>query len=279
MKLTHYCLLFGILTPLLVAPVRARAFDDQEDDDLGRKLAEMQLIRTADMVADPLSLVPFPWGDDALGQGSIEVRARRLLAVHLHGVPPASTFSVQFCGAVNSPARCQELGQIQSDNDGNANDAIPFPPAGNPWTGFFTLMRDGKTPITRCENAAQFQTLEQIDQPTTKAIVNPGGTNERFARANLKQAQIEVFPDNVHIFDQILAGKADLMITDAEETLLQQKLRPGLCAVHPERPFTFAEKAFMLPRGDEAFKQYVDQWINLIKGDGTLSRVINKWLK
>ena len=137
----------------------------------------------------------------------------------------------------------------------------------------------GKTPITRCENAAQFQTLEQIDQPTTKAIVNPGGTNERFARANLKQAQIEVFPDNVHIFDQILAGKADLMITDAEETLLQQKLRPGLCAVHPERPFTFAEKAFMLPRGDEAFKQYVDQWINLIKGDGTLSRVINKWLK
>lgn len=145
MKLTHYCLLLGILTPLLVAPVRARAFDDQEDDDLGRKLAEMQLIRTADMVADPLSLVPFPWGDDALGQGSIEVRARRLLAVHLQGVPPASTFSVQFCGALNLPARCQELGQIQSNTDGNANAAVPFPSAGNPWTGFFTLVRDGKT--------------------------------------------------------------------------------------------------------------------------------------
>jgi len=137
----------------------------------------------------------------------------------------------------------------------------------------------GKTPITRCENVAKFQTLEQIDQPTTRAIVNPGGTNERFARANLKQAQLEVFPDNVHVFDQILQGKADLMITDAEETLLQQKLRPGLCAVHPEKPFTFSEKAYMLPRGDDVFKHYVDQWINLIKGDGTLMRVTAKWLK
>ena len=69
------------------------------------------------------------------------------------------------------------------------------------------------------------------------------------------------------------------MITDAEETLLQQKLRPGLCAVHPDKPFTFSEKAYMLPRGDEVFKHYVDQWINLIKGDGTLARVTAKWLK
>lgn len=145
MKLTHYCLLLGILTPLLTTPVRARAFDDQEDDDLGRKLAEMQLIRTADMVADPLSLVPFPWGNDPLGQGSIEVRARRLLAVHLQGVPPASTFSVQYCAAANSPARCQMLGQVQTNDEGNASAAIPFPAAGNPWTGFFVLLRDGKT--------------------------------------------------------------------------------------------------------------------------------------
>ncbi len=137
----------------------------------------------------------------------------------------------------------------------------------------------GKTPITRCENVAKFQTLEQIDQPTTKVIVNPGGTNEKFARASLKQASLEVYPDNVTVFDQVLQGKADLMMTDAEETMLQQKLRPGLCAVHPEKPFTFAEKAYMLPRGDEVFKHYVDQWVNLIKGDGTLANVTAKWLK
>ncbi|MBT0962511.1 transporter substrate-binding domain-containing protein [Denitromonas iodatirespirans] len=140
------------------------------------------------------------------------------------------------------------------------------------------LARSGKTPITRCENVAKFQTLEQIDQPDVTAIVNPGGTNERFARASLKQAKIEVYNDNVTIFDQILQGKADLMMTDAEETLLQQKLRPGLCAVHPEAPFTFSEKAFLLPRGDEVFKHYVDQWAHLSREDGSLQKIVKTWL-
>ena len=109
-------------------------------------------------------------------------------------------------------------------------------------------LRDGKTPITRCENKDRFQTLAQIDQSGVRLIVNPGGTNERFARAHVKQASITVYPDNVTIFDQIVAGKADLMITDAIETRLQQKLKPALCTLHPEAPFDFSEKAYLLPR-------------------------------
>ena len=96
-------------------------------------------------------------------------------------------------------------------------------------------MRDGKTPITRCENVSRFQTVQDIDKPGVKAIVNPGGTNERFARGNLKAAEIVVFPDNTRIFEEIAAGKADLMMTDSSETRFQQKQHPGvLCAVHPD---------------------------------------------
>ena len=46
----------------------------------------------------------------------------------------------------------------------------------------------------------------------------------------------------------ILAGQADVMVTDASETLLQQKLNPGLCSVHPDKPFQYGEKAWLLPR-------------------------------
>lgn len=138
-------------------------------------------------------------------------------------------------------------------------------------------LRDGKTPITRCENVARFQTLAQIDQPGTRAVVNPGGTNEKFARAHLKTAQIRVHPDNTTIFDEIVAGRADLMITDAVETRLQQKLRPGLCAVHPEAPFDYSEKAFLLPR-DFALKAWVDQWLHLARESGTFTRIQIKWI-
>nr|6WUP_A Chain A, Ancestral cyclohexadienyl dehydratase, AncCDT-5 [synthetic construct] len=140
-------------------------------------------------------------------------------------------------------------------------------------------MTDGKTPIVRCEDADKYQTLEQIDRPDVRVVVNPGGTNERFARAHLKQAQITVYPDNVTIFQEIVAGRADVMMTDAVETRYQQKLHPGLCAVHVDKPFTHSEKAYLLPRGDPAFKAYVDQWLHQAMQSGTYQRIFDKWLK
>ncbi|KAA0576047.1 transporter substrate-binding domain-containing protein [Azospirillum sp. Sh1] len=140
------------------------------------------------------------------------------------------------------------------------------------------LMRDGKTPITRCENKDRFQTVADIDKPGVRLIVNPGGTNEKFARANIHTAQIEVHPDNVTIFDQIVAGKADLMITDAVETRLQQKLHPELCAVHPDKPFDFSEKAFLLPR-DIVLKLWIDQWLRRAVATGEYQAVFDRWLK
>jgi cyclohexadienyl dehydratase len=147
-------------------------------------------------------------------------------------------------------------------------------------TCFFSIpyLKDGKTPITLKKNLDRFKTLEQIDQRGVRVIVNPGGTNEKFVRANIEQAEIIVHNDNVTIFDQIVEGKADLMITDAVETILQQKLRPQLVAVHPDEPFTYSEKGYMMPR-DIVLKAFVDQWLHLALMDGTYKKISDKWLK
>lgn len=146
---------------------------------------------------------------------------------------------------------------------------------------FFTqpYMTDGKTPIVRCADADKYQSVAQIDRPETRVIVNPGGTNERFAKQHFTHANVTVYPDNVTIFKQILAGKADVMVTDASETLLQQKLNPGLCSVHPDKPLQFGEKAYMVPRGDVVFQQYVDQWLHLALSNGEFQAISDKWLK
>ena len=44
------------------------------------------------------------------------------------------------------------------------------------------IMREGKTPIARCADKGKYETIADIDRPGTRVIVNPGGTNERFAR-------------------------------------------------------------------------------------------------
>jgi chorismate mutase-like protein len=144
---------------------------------------------------------------------------------------------------------------------------------------FFSLpyLRDGKTPIARCEDAQKYRTLVDIDRPEVRLIVNPGGTNERFARAHAPHAKLAVFADNVAIFDRIVAGEADVMITDAIEARLQQRLHPTLCAIHPDAPFDFSEKAVLLPR-DVALKAYVDQWLHQAIETGAFARANEQWL-
>lgn len=146
---------------------------------------------------------------------------------------------------------------------------------------FFTApyMVNGKAPITKCENVARFQTVADIDKPGVTVVENPGGSNERFARANFKVAKIVIYPDNTTIFDEILKGHADVMISESVETLVQQKLRPGLCAVNPDKPLQYGEMAWLLPRGDGVFKAWMDQWLHLSKATGEYDKVVQRWVR
>ena len=146
--------------------------------------------------------------------------------------------------------------------------------------GFSTAyMINGKAPITRCENVSKFQTVADINKPSVTVITNPGGSNERFVRANLPLAKVIVFNDNVTIFDEILKGSADVMISESVETITQQKARPGLCAVNPDRPLQYGEMGYLLPRGDTAMKQWVDTWLHLSKASGEYDSLLAKWTK
>jgi cyclohexadienyl dehydratase len=120
---------------------------------------------------------------------------------------------------------------------------------------------DGKRPIARCEDKDKYTNIEVIDRPSVRVIVNPGGTNDKFAHEHFDEASVEVFPDNKTIFDQIASGKADVMVTDGVEVDLQSKLHAGvLCPVAVKEPFTRFQNAYLL-RVDPALKAAVDAFM------------------
>jgi cyclohexadienyl dehydratase len=134
----------------------------------------------------------------------------------------------------------------------------------------------GKMPIARCEDRRRFGSLADIDQPDVRVIVNPGGTNERFVDERLEQAEKVLHPDNRTIFSALLEGKADVMVTDSIEVVLQARRNPGLCGTMG-RTLTYQEKAYFMA-ADAALARFVDTWLSLRLGDGTVNRALEAHL-
>lgn len=136
---------------------------------------------------------------------------------------------------------------------------------------------DGKIPLVRCADKAKYQTVAQINRPAVRVIEPAGGTNEAFVHSHLPQATLRL-ADNVGIFQQLVDNQADVMITDASEALFQTQHYPSLCAINPDKPMQYGEKAYMLPRDDMSWKLYVDQWLHLSTATGEYARVKQQWL-
>ena len=134
---------------------------------------------------------------------------------------------------------------------------------------------DGKRPLARREDRDRFTSIAAIDQPGVRLIANPGSAKEAFARAHFTRATIIIHHDNASVFDELVAGRADVMITDGLEADHQARLHAELCAVPVAAPFTRLEKAYMFAR-DPAMKAYIDGWLAAAFESGQWQRALDR---
>ena len=132
---------------------------------------------------------------------------------------------------------------------------------------------DGKRPVARCADRDRFTSIDAINQPGVRVIVNPGAANEAFARANFPRAQLTVHNDNATVFDEIAANRADVMVTDGIEADHMGFVNPALCPTKVPAPFTRLEKAYWMQRDPELLA-LVDAWLKTETADGSWDRIL-----
>ena len=138
---------------------------------------------------------------------------------------------------------------------------------------------NGKTVLCRAEDADKFTTLEAIDRPEVRVMENPGGLNEKFARANLPYAALIIHPVNEEIPGLVASGKADVMITEILEAEYYVSQDPRLAAPLLNAPFTRGELGFLLPPGSEPLLEYVNAFIAKERKSGRLDELAEIYLR
>ncbi|WP_018260774.1 transporter substrate-binding domain-containing protein [Methylobacterium sp. WSM2598] len=136
------------------------------------------------------------------------------------------------------------------------------------------VMTDGKRPIVRCADAGTYTRVAAIDRAEVRVVVNPGGTNERFAAAHFPHAAVRLHPDNRTIFEEVAEGRADLMVTDGAEVDYQARRHRGvLCPATVADSFDHADKGYWMSR-DPALKAAVDGWLKAALASGAYDRAL-----
>lgn len=136
---------------------------------------------------------------------------------------------------------------------------------------------NGKTILCRKNDANKFKSLNDLNKPTVRVMVNPGGLNEKFAREKLPHATLIVYPNNEAIPAQVAAGKADVMITEITEAPYYLKADMRLAAPLLDKPFTNGEIGVLMRRGQTGLLQIVNAVIAEMKNDGFLKKLHEKY--
>ena len=135
------CLTSAAAIALTFAPAPILLADDDDWPGIGSALFRAGLVRPADLSPPGLGLFPGVAGADPLRAGLIEVRSSRIVVVRLEGALPSTQYKTYFCGFPVTIDRCQSLGSIQTDSDGDARAMLGFPLAGRHWSGIFLFTK------------------------------------------------------------------------------------------------------------------------------------------
>lgn len=138
-------------------------------------------------------------------------------------------------------------------------------------------LANGKTILCRRADAGRFRSLEDIDKPEVRVMVNPGGTNELLAKERLTHATIIIHQNNLEIPRLIAEGEADIMITEITEAPYYTSIDERLAAPLLDKPFTNGYIGVLMRKGQDDLLDAVNNVIEQMKADGSLRKLHEKY--
>ncbi len=133
--------------------------------------------------------------------------------------------------------------------------------------------------LVRKKDAKKFKSEADLNKKNVRVMVKPGGTNEKFALANLPDCTLLVHQQNAEIPGLIAEGKADVMITETMEARRYTRDEARLAAPLLDDPFTRNQFGILMQKGDQEWLNYVNFFMEEKDMDGTLDKLEDQYIK
>ena len=137
----------------------------------------------------------------------------------------------------------------------------------------------GQTMLVRESAAKGKSSWKELDKPEYTIVTKLGVTGEIATRKMFKHAKIRTFETEADAVQEVLNGKADAFVYDKPYNAMFMAKRGGKGIVFWDKDLTFEPLGWAVRKGDPDFLNWLDNFLNQIKHDGTYDKIYNKWFK
>ena len=137
----------------------------------------------------------------------------------------------------------------------------------------------GQTLLIRKDLEGKIKTYKDLNDPQYRITSKVGTTGEMVAKKLISKAKYNGFDNEQEAVLDVVNGKADAFIYDAPYNVVAVNKAGAGKLVYLDEPFTYEPLAFGLKKGDYDSINWINNWLQQIRHDGTYDRLHAKWFK
>ena len=136
----------------------------------------------------------------------------------------------------------------------------------------------GQTVLLAKRLEGKVKSYKDLDDPQYNIVSKIGTTGEVACKHFLPKAHMRSFETEADAVMEVRNGRADAFIYDLPYNTIYAAEYPQALA-HLKEPFTHEPLGWAVRRGDPDFLNWLNNFLDAIKNDGTYDALYNKWLE
>jgi len=136
----------------------------------------------------------------------------------------------------------------------------------------------GQTIILAKKHEATVKSYKDLNDPKYVVTSKLGTTGEQAVKRLIPKCTYKSFETETEAALEVATGKADAYVYDQPNCVVFMAQQGEGKLVFLDKPFTYEPLAWAVRKGDPDFINWLNNFLNQIKQDGTYETIYNKWI-